>query len=207
MLHRLRIRLVLAGLPLTVAACAGSTSTPSMTPAATPGATPPSTPSAAATSITVVATPATLSTVLDAYPLLSGYQGHFTGSWNDSTFGTTGSMTWDITADPSARTVDITVNVGGRFFGGSGAPPESITLTHLTQGVIKGNSAAFGDVAGTITPDGALSITLTNIPGGVISKVEITGTFTGNNTISMAYTVDFVAGGGAATGTVKLNRA
>ncbi|MGD0122009.1 MAG: hypothetical protein ABSC46_05570 [Candidatus Limnocylindrales bacterium] len=42
---------------------------------------------------------------------------------------------------------------------------------------------------------------------GVISKVEIMGTFTGSNTISMSCTVDFVAGSGAATGTVKLNRA
>lgn len=116
-------------------------------------------------------------------------------------------MVWDITADSSARTIDITVNVGGHFFGGSGAPPESIKLTHLAQGVIKGNSAAFGDVSGTITPGGALGITLTNIPGGVISKVEITGTFTGNSTISMVYTVSFAAGGGAASGTVKLSRA
>jgi len=203
--HRLRIRLVLAGLALTVAACAGSTAAPSTPPAATPVATPASTPSAAAASAVPTASPTTPSSATDAYPLVAGYQGHFTGSWNNTTFATTGSMTWDITADPSARTVDITVNVGGHFFGGPGGPPESIKLTHLADGVIKGASSAFGDVSGTITPDGALAITLTNIPGGVISKVEITGTFVGNNTISMTYTVSFVAGG-TASGTVKLNR-
>ncbi len=116
-------------------------------------------------------------------------------------------MTWDITADPSARTVNVTVSVGGRFFGGSGAPPESITLTHLGQGVIAGHSASFGDVSGTITPSGALHITLSNIPGGAISRVDITGTFTGGSTISMNYTVGFVDGGANAVGTVTLNRA
>jgi hypothetical protein len=143
----------------------------------------------------------------DAYPLLAGFQGHFTGSWNDTTFGTKGSMTWDISANPSARAVNITVNVGGRFFGGSGGPPETITLTHLGQGVIAGHSASFGDVSGTITPGGTLHITLSNIPGGLISRVDITGAFTGGNAISMNYKVGFVGGGSNAVGTVTLNRA
>ena len=207
MLHHLRIRTALAGLAVAAAACAGSTSTPPTTPTATRGSTLVSTPSTAAASTAAAATSTTANDAADAYPLLAGYQGHFTGSWNDSTFGTTGSMIWDLSADPSSRTVDITFDVGGHFFGGAGGPPESIKLTHLAQGVIKGNSAAFGGVSGTIAPDGTLTITLTNIPGGVISKVEIVGTFTGGNSISMSYTVDFVAGSGAASGTVKLNRA
>ena len=147
------------------------------------------------------------SSATDAYPLLASFQGHFAGSWNDTTFGTTGSMSWDITANPSARTVNVTVDVGGRFFGGSGAPPESITLTHLGQGVIAGHSASFGDVSGTITSSGALHITLSNIPGGAISRVDITGTFTGSNAISMTYTVVFFSGGANAVGTVTLSRA
>jgi hypothetical protein len=188
------------GLAVLVAGCGSSTPNSSAPPSAAPA----QTPSAEATAAVVVTT--TTDAALDAYPMLAGYQGHFTGSWNDSTFGTTGSMIWDLTADSAARTVEITVNVGGRFFGGTGAPPESIKLTHLAQGVINGTSAAFGGVSGTITPDGTLTITLTKLPGGLISKVEIMGTFTGNNTISMAYTVSFAAGGAAATGTVKLNR-
>ena len=196
------IHLFVGGLAVFVAACGGTISTPSSAPVPASASAPPTaaaqTPSAAA--------PTTANAATDAYPLVAGYQGHFTGSWNDSTFGTTGSMIWDITADPSARTVDITIDVGGHFFGGSGGPPESINLTHLAQGVINGNSAAFGDVSGTIAPDGTLTITLTNIPGGVISKVEIMGTFTRGNTIFMSYTMDFVAGSGAASGTVKINR-
>ena len=200
-----RIPLVLAGLALSVAACAGSTSTPSATPTSAPSAPPTSTPTAPPTPTAAVAIPTTSSDAADAYPMLAGFQGHFTGPWTNTTFASTGSMTWDITPNPSDRTVKIVVAVGGNFFGGAGAPPESILLTHLAQGAISGHSAAFGDVSGTINPDGALHIVLTNIPGGVISKVEIIGAFTGGNAIAMDYKVAFAAGGNAA-GTVRLNR-
>jgi hypothetical protein len=210
------LRLGFVGLVVSVASCSGATSTPTITPAASvpaPAATATGTPTAIPTA--VVATPTTADTqaaaspdpAVDAYPLLAGYQGHFAGKWNDTTFATTGSMTWDITADPSTRTVHITVAVGGHFFGGAGGPPESIVLTHLGQGVISGHSLLFGDVSGTITPAGALNITLTNPPGSLISAVDITGTFTGGTDISMTYSVLFVAGGAVAKGTATLKRA
>jgi hypothetical protein len=190
------IRIVLAGLAFSVSACGGSSATTST-----------STPSTATTSTAVVASTTTSSGATDAYPLLASFQGHFTGSWNDTTFGTTGSMTWDITADPSARTVKVTVNVGGHFFGGSGAAPESISLTRLGEGAIAGHSSSFGDVSGTITPSGGFHIILSNIGGGIISRVDITGFFRGSNAILMNYTVSFVAGGSYAVGYVTLNRA
>jgi hypothetical protein len=197
------IRLALAGLAFSVAACGGSSSTT----APSAPTTAPSAPTTATASPTATASTATSDSATDAYPFVASFEGHFTGSWNNTTFGSTGSMAWDITANPSDRTVVITVDVGGRFLGGSGAPPESIKLTHLGEGVIAGHSPTFGDVSGTITPGGALHITLTNIPGGLISQVDISGTFTGANAISLKYTVAFVAGGSNAVGTVTLARA
>jgi hypothetical protein len=143
----------------------------------------------------------------DAYPFLSGYTGHFAGKWTNKTFGSTGSMTWDITADSTARTVEIDVTIGGPVFGGPGVKPEKIKLTHLAQGVIQGTSPDFGDISGTITPDGTLTITLTNVPGGAIAKVTISGKLSGGDTISIDYTVEFVGGSGSAAGTVTLEKA
>jgi hypothetical protein len=200
------IRHALAGVAISVAACGGSASTPQASGPMAATSLPTSAPSAAMSSASPIASPATSSSAADAYPLLAAFQGHLTGSWNDTTFGTTGSMSWDITPNSLDRTVLIKVAVGGNFFGGSGAPAESITLTQLGQGVIAGRSAAFGDVSGTITPSGALRVTLANIPGGVISRVDITGTFTGSNAISMSYTVAFAGGGSNAVGTVTLTR-
>ena len=188
-----------AGLAVAVAACGSSS------------------PTSAAVSPTVVASGAAASgggasaapsaiAGTDAYPLVASYAGHFTGSWNNTTFGSTGSMTWDITANAANRTVQIVVNVGGNFFGGSGAPAETILLTHLATGTISGHSAAFGDVAGTITPDGTLTIALSKIAGGVVSTCKITGTFNGTDKISMKYTATFVVGG-TADGVVVLTKA
>jgi ABC-type phosphate transport system substrate-binding protein len=142
----------------------------------------------------------------DVYPLVAGYQGHFTGSWNDSTFNTTGAMTWDISANNQTRQVTIKLNVGGKFFGGPGAAPETILLTHLAQGTISGHSAAFGDISGTISPSGTLQMTLSKIALGAIDHVTVTGHFTGGNSITMQYTVYFAGGGQPATGTVTLKR-
>jgi len=180
-----------------LAAC-GSSSTSGTTPTAAPAT---ASPSAAATT-----TPAATTSDSDAYPIVAQYAGKYTGSWNDTTFGTTGTMTWDIFPDPAKRTVTIDVNVGGKFFGGGGAPPESIVLTHLAQGVVSGNSKAFGVVTGTISPTGSVHMTLTNIPGGSIKSVEVTGTLSGGTTISMQYTVTFTGSSSTAVGTVTLHK-
>jgi hypothetical protein len=142
----------------------------------------------------------------DVYPLMAGYQGHYSGSWNDSTFNTTGSMTWDVSADNATRQVTIKVAVGGKFFGGPGAPAETIVLSHLAEGTISGHSASFGEVAGTITPAGVMQVTLTKIGLGVIDHVDITGQFTAAKTITMRYTVYFATGGQTAVGTVTLTK-
>jgi hypothetical protein len=185
--------LALAGLVVSAAACGSSAST---SPVATPTATP-----------SVTAAPTASPVPADAYPLLAQYEGNFKGTWTNTTFGSKGSMAWDITADPSARTIKIVVNVGGNFFGGPGAKPETLLLTRLADGVVAGTSPTFGEMNGTITPEGELAITLANVPGGVISKVDISGLFSGTNMIAIDYEVSFAAGGAKAMGKVVLQRA
>ena len=187
-------RLVLVGALLMVVAACGSTAA---SPAASPTAT---------VAASEVASASPSANAVDAYPFLAGYAGQYAGTWTNKTFGGTGSMTWDITADDTARTIKIAVAVGGPVFGGPGVKPETILLTHLADGVISGKSPAFGDVSGTITTGGILTITLSNIPGGTISKVTITGTFTGGDSIAIAYSVDFVGGGAKAAGLASLKK-
>jgi hypothetical protein len=206
MARRLLRMIALVSLAGGLAACSGAAATPTPAPTPPPTASPAPSPTPAATP-TPAASPtaaASSGSAADAYPFLEGYQGTFKGSWNNTTFGSTGSMTWIISADPASRRITIDVTVGGNFFGGPGAPGEKIILTHLATGTIQGTSPAFGDISGTITPDGQLTITLTNISGGVIKQVDITGAFTGGDTIAIDYAVTFAAGGARAAGTVKL---
>jgi hypothetical protein len=203
MTQRLLRLIALTGLTAGLAACSGAAATPSPTPSPTPG--PTATPTASP-SPTAMASEAASVSAVDAFPFLSGYQGTFKGTWNNKTFATTGAMTWIMSADETARTVTIDVTVGGNFFGGPGAPGEKIVLTHLATGTIQGTSPAFGSISGTVTPDGTLTITLAQIPGGVIKQVDVTGKFTGGDSISIDYSVTFAAGGSKATGTVELTK-
>jgi hypothetical protein len=211
MARRLLRTIALASLAGGLAACSGAAATPTLAPTPAPTAAP--SPTAAPTPISTLVPSAAPSeaasagetgSAADAYPFLEGYQGTFKGSWNNTTFGSTGSMTWIISADPASRRITIDVTVGGNFFGGSGAPGETIILTHLATGTIRGTSPAFGDISGTITPDGRLTITLKNISGGLIKQVDVTGSFTGGDTIAIDYSVTFTAGGAKAAGKVKL---
>jgi hypothetical protein len=205
MAQRLLRTIALVSLAGGLAACSGAAATPTPAPTPPPTATPAPSPTPAATPTPAPSPEAASSgSAADAYPFLEGYQGTFKGSWTNTTFGSTGSMTWIISADPASRRITIDVTVGGNFFGGPGAPGEKIILTHLATGTIQGTSPAFGDISGTITPDGRLTITLTNISGGVIKQVDITGAFTGGDTIAIDYSVTFAAGGAKAAGKVKL---
>ena len=143
----------------------------------------------------------------DAYPLFSSYAGHYAGSWNNTTYSTQGSMTWDISVDSGSRQSSIKVTASGGVFGTSGVPTETITLTNLAQGAVSGQTTSFGSLSGTVTPAGVLTVTMSSIPGGSIDHVTATGQFSGNNKITLQYTVYFVGGGSNATGTVTLNKA
>lgn len=187
-------RPVVAGIGAVVlASCGGATST-SPTPR-------PSTPAA-----TALATSTPTANPSDAYPVVAALQGHLAGRWTNTTFGSTGTITWDVTPNPAMRTVAIVVTLTGRVLGGSAPPPEHDLLTHLAQGVISGRSAAFGSVNGTITPDGRIHMTLTNLPVPSIASVDITGNINGSTTVSLTYTVTFSGGGGTAKGTVTMTK-
>ena len=182
---------MLALLVLAAGAC-GSASTHGSAGTAAPSA-----------STTPTEGPAPTTGVTDAYPAVAALQGTLTGAWTNSTFGTTGSMTWVVTADPTARTVTITVNVTGNAFGMPAPAPEQIELTHLAQGEIMGTSSAFGAVSGTVSASGAVNLTL-SAPNSSVTSVAVTGSFAASS-VSLNYTVN-LAGGGSATGTVSLTK-
>jgi len=171
-----------------VVACGGASSAPSSSAAVTT-----TTPSSTATA-----------NGNDAYPTVAALAGLYSGTWTNTTFGSSGTIKWTVMANASARSVTIVINVTGNVFGGQAPAPESITLTHLNQGVIKGTSSGFGSVDGTVQPDGSINVTLTNIPGGRVTTVTISGMLSPPS-ISLAYAVT-LSSGGHASGTVTMMR-
>jgi hypothetical protein len=170
----------LKGLPLllvgltTLAACGGASTGSSTTPSVT-------TPSATATG--------TPNPASDAYPIMASLDGHLAGPWTNATFKTTGTMTWDVTSDPTKRTVTLTITLTGNVLGGAAPAPERIELTHLATGIVQGPSASFGTVNGVITPDGRMHFQLTNLPETSVKSVDIAGKVTQGTSVEFAYTV------------------
>ena len=143
-------------------------------------------------------------------PILTpaAFAGHWTGDWNNTTFGSNGSVTLDSSTNTAAQTYTATLTLGGNVFGGSPPPPQNFggSVVSLT-GTYTFNSLAFGSVTFTFGANGAISGSATGIPSAFVSRVDFTGTIT-STTISLDYTITFTqsAGGGQAFGTVLLTK-
>ena len=136
---------------------------------------------------------------------MASLDGRLTGPWKNTTFNTTGTMTWDVSSDPAKRTVTITITLTGNALGTAAPAPEHIELTHLATGVVQGPSVAFGTVNGVITPDGRIHFQLTNLPVRSIATVDVAGLVTRGTSIAFAYTVTMTTGS-TSQGTVTLTR-
>lgn len=114
----------------------------------------------------------------------------YQGSWENETFGSSGALTIDLTV--TATKVSGSFNLDGSVFGG-GDPASiafSTTLDINGSGKFKTLGTAIGDVTGTFLSDGSLTITITNIPGGFLSKTKFTGKFDlSNETFTGTYKV------------------
>ena len=138
-------------------------------------------------------------------PLAAFADGKFTGTWKNTTFGSTGNATFDVKVDQSALTLAITVTLTGNVFGAPAPAPETFTIPVAAIGTsYKTTSKTFGDVTATIK-DGNVTINGTNVPGGRVKSIDLTGTYT-TTAIDMTYTVA-LSDGTSAKGTVNLKKA
>ena len=154
--------------------------------------------------VTVVAG-TTTSNVAIMPAIVSGFAGTWTGSWTNTTFGSTGTTTMTVTPDTPAETMSITFDMNGGVFGAGDPPAETQTIPYTTTGGgYTGTSAFFGKVTLSGTPTGMLTGTVTEIPGGTISKVDLTGMIT-PQTLTGTAVITF-ATGATANGTMTLTK-
>ncbi len=106
----------------------------------------------------------------------SAYVGTWTGTWDNTTFASTGAGTVTVTfADP---TLTLDLDLDGNIFGGANPPLESFTATTTTASATMDPavSAVYGTLSGTLSATGTLTITGTSIPGAV-DRFDFTGTW------------------------------
>jgi hypothetical protein len=162
-------------------------------PAATSKPTPPAT-----------AAPAP-SPTLDITVLAQAFAGVYSGTWTNTTFGSTGPVTADIKVDAATKTITALVTIGGNVFGGPPPPPETFTgkIGDLTSLSFSGHSATFGDFTVNATGTG-FTMKAINIPGDRVDHLDVVGTLD-TKAINATYTVTLKDGSKAA-GTATMSR-
>ena len=126
----------------------------------------------------------------------------FSGSWNNTTFSSTGTASLTITGDSYNQTYSGTSIVNGNVFGGA-APPAEMYANIFTPsgGTYTTHSSFYGDVTITALPNGTITGAAENVPSASVSRATFTGTVSppGPNaqTITANATIFFRAGGSA----------
>lgn len=115
-----------------------------------------------------------------------------TGSWNNTTYGTTGPITVDLSITDAM--FSLTLDADGSAFG-VGDPPAivfdgTIDPVDNTVDITIFDDPFFGDIKGSISAAGELDVTASSIPNGAFS-MDVDGTIT-ETTFSGTYQVNFI---------------
>lgn len=131
-------------------------------------------------------------------------QGSYTGTWNNTTFGSSGSASLSEGVVTSTSTVLVQLTLTGNVFGGSSPAPTVLAGTYTSTGfTASGTSSLFGPMTMSVSATGTWTVTANSVPGGTVTSFSLTGTarpegFSGNYTVQLA-------AGGAAAGTLVMN--
>ena len=142
---------------------------------------------------------------LDVTVLAQAFAGVYTGTWTNTTFGSSGPVTADIKVDAPTKTITALVTIGGNVFGGPPPPPETFTgkIGDLTSLSFSGHSGTFGDFTVTASAAG-FTMKAVNIPGDRVDHLDVIGTLD-PKAINATYTVTLKDGTKAA-GTARMSR-
>lgn len=163
---------------------------------------PPTTPAASATTDSAPATtepaPATTqeatTTVPEQVAAAELLVGNYQGQWENTTFGSVGSMQAEFTVDAAAQTATLTLDIGGTAFGSPDPAPLTTVIDLTASGPIAGTDAFFGDFTIEVDVEGHLRFVASAVPGVGGREMVVDGTFSGD-TFAGTYTITGLADG------------
>jgi hypothetical protein len=135
--------------------------------------------------------------------LARSVEGTWSGSWTNTTFGSTGAIAGDMTVDEDAMELVVNTDVGGNVFGAADPDPELLVLP-IRAGEHTGSSATFGDWTLTIDESGSFSMTAINLPALPGATFTMEGALSDTG-IDATYVVDF-GSGDPAVGVVTITK-
>jgi hypothetical protein len=134
------------------------------------------------------------------------FEGTYTGSWENTTFGSSGGASVEIAVDTAAETIDFTLDLDGSVFGSSDPPAEMFSGGYDVHGfAVSGTSQTFGSLSITVNALGDLVGIGTDVPNPSIDRVELSGSAQ-PEAISIDYTVYFAGGGEPAVGVINVTK-
>lgn len=139
---------------------------------------------------------------------IDDYVGGWSGQWENTTFGSYGPATMNLTSDSNNKTAEMMLDLDGFVFGGN--DPDAMNLTGNytdTEFTVSATTNLFGEFTLTVNNQGVISGQGINVPMEAIDRFEFSGTSTPLQ-MNMNYTIHFsaAAGGGNAFGVLNLNK-
>jgi hypothetical protein len=110
--------------------------------------------------------------------LAQQYDGYYTGTWTNTTFGSTGPATLELRIDPVANTLAIKATFDGDLFGGGTDLPRSIDSTVNIgdpNAPVVTETKSFGTVTARIDPSLALVLDAPAVPDDKVQAFSLTG--------------------------------
>ena len=100
----------------------------------------------------------------------------FAGSWQNTTFATTGPLATTFDIERISSLALTTTTVGGNVFGVGAPPPFTIRGVNTLSGLVLNDTVGFlGSISATVSPAGVLSGSAPNVPSPNVSAVTFTG--------------------------------
>jgi hypothetical protein len=130
--------------------------------------------------------------------LAQQYDGYYTGTWTNTTYGSTGAATLELRIDPVANTLVIKATFDGDLFGGGTDLPRTIDSTVNIgdpNAAVVTETKSFGTVTGRIDPSLALVLDAPAVPDDKVQSFSLTGRLRSDRTgFDATYTVGFKDG-------------
>ena len=115
------------------------------------------------------------------------FAGNWTGTWNNTTFGSKGAAKMTVVVDEAKKSVELTLDLDGNVFGAADPPAEKFTGTYTAAGfTVTSKSTLFGDLSLTFKADGTISGS--GKPAG-FDDITFKGTGTAK-TMTLTYTIN-----------------
>jgi hypothetical protein len=129
--------------------------------------------------------------------------GAWSGTWSNTTFASSGSAAMTVTQDSTAKTVTMTVDLGGNVFGMGDPAAQVIDASYTnTQATASTSTALFGAITMSVGPTGAISGTA---HPASFDHLTFTGTLAAT-TLSLDFTIYDTPTNVFAVGTVSMTK-